>query len=198
MKELYRQEMFLIENVNLSSGKLLLRELAESDWSDVHQYASQDIVSEYQTWGPNTEEESKNYVLKGMEDSSRRPRTRFVLAIIYEEVMVGAVELNIRDISNKVGEISYIISPNYWGNGIATEAGNLLINFGFEEIILHRIFATCDPRNVGSSRVLEKLGMKKEGVIREHLLAKDGWRDSLLYSILEQEWAKCMEDSSIE
>jgi RimJ/RimL family protein N-acetyltransferase len=72
--------------------------------------------------------------------------------------------------------------------GYATEVSKLLIEFGFETLNLHRIFATCDPRNVGSYKVLEKIGMTKEGRIREDLLLKDGWRDSLLYSILEQEW----------
>ncbi len=72
--------------------------------------------------------------------------------------------------------------------GYATEVSKLLIEFGFETLNLHRIFATCDLRNVGSYKVLEKIGMTKEGRIREDLLLKDGWRDSLLYSILEQEW----------
>jgi RimJ/RimL family protein N-acetyltransferase len=74
--------------------------------------------------------------------------------------------------------------------GFATEVAKLLIEFGFRELNLHRIYATCDPRNIGSSKVLEKIGMSKEGRIREDLLIKDGWRDSLLFSILEQEWKK--------
>ncbi len=102
--------------------------------------------------------------------------------------MVGAGELNIRDFTNRNGEISYIVNPDYWGQGIATDVAKLLIDFGFKELKLHRIYATCDPRNIGSLTVLEKVGMTKEGKIREHLLIKDGWRDSLLYSLLEHEW----------
>lgn len=52
---------------------------------------------------------------------------------------------------------------------------------------MHRIYATCDPRNIGSSKVLEKVGMTREGRLREDLLIKDRWRDSLVYSILEHE-----------
>ncbi|HBS43493.1 MAG TPA: GNAT family N-acetyltransferase, partial [Paenibacillus sp.] len=99
-------------------------------------------------------------------------------------------ELNIRDITNRKGEISYIINPYYWGQGIATEVAMLLIDFGFNILKLHRIFATCDPRNTGSSKVMTKVGMVMEGRIREDLLIKDGWRDSLLYSVLEHEWKK--------
>ncbi|WP_406686517.1 GNAT family N-acetyltransferase [Rossellomorea vietnamensis] len=154
----------------------------------VHTYASQEIVCQYQPWGPNTEKESQDFVNQAIEDSAQKPRTRFVFAIIYDELVIGAGEFNIRSFTNKVGEIGYIVNPDYWGKGIATEVATLLIDFGFGEFKLHRIYATCDPRNIGSSRVLEKVGMTKEGRMREDLLMKDGWRDSLLYSVLEHEW----------
>lgn len=125
-----------------------------------------------------------NQVIK---DSTQEPKTRFVFAIIYNERMIGAGEINIRDFTNKGAEIAYIINPDYWGKGIATHAATLLIDFGFKKLKMHRIFATCDPRNIGSLKVLEKVEMTKEGRIRENLLIKDGWRDSLLYSILEHE-----------
>lgn len=95
---------------------------------------------------------------------------------------------SIRDLTNKVGEVSYIVNPDYWNKGIATEATTMLIDFGFNQHQLHRIFATCDPRNIGSLKVLEKVGMVLEGRIRENLFIKYGWRDSLLYSVLEYEW----------
>jgi RimJ/RimL family protein N-acetyltransferase len=64
----------------------------------------------------------------------------------------------------------------------------LLLRFGFREMHLHRIFATCDPRNLASARVLEKIGMLYEGRMREVMLIRDGWRDSALYAVLEDEW----------
>lgn len=173
-----------------SNGRLLLREMIESDWLDVHKYASQDIVCQYQPWGPNTEQDSLDFVNQVISDSRQVPRKRFVFAIIYNGNMIGAGEFNIRDLANKAGEIAYIVNPSYWGNGIATEVATLLIEFGFDVLKLHRIYATCDPRNIGSSKVLEKVGMIKEGKIRDDLLIKDGWRDSLLYSVLEHEWKK--------
>ncbi|GAA3412269.1 GNAT family protein [Paenibacillus hodogayensis] len=78
--------------------------------------------------------------------------------------------------------------PDYWGKGIATEVANLLVNFGFKELHLHRIYATCDPRNIGSAKVLNKVGMTQEGRLRDALLIKDGWRDSLVFGILQHEW----------
>lgn len=66
----------------------------------------------------------------------------------------------------------------------------MLLKFGFEEKGLHRIEARCDPENIGSQKILEKVGMKKEGKLRQNLRMGNGWRDSLLYGILEGEWQK--------
>jgi ribosomal-protein-alanine N-acetyltransferase len=188
-------EGILIERTNifLSNKRLSLREFIYSDWIDVHKYASQDKVCQYQPWGPNTEEDSKDFVTQVINDATQEPRTRYVFAIVNNEneKMIGAGEFNIRDFTNKIGEVGFIVNPEYWGKGIATDVAKLLINFGFKELKLHRLVATCDPRNIGSSKVLEKVGMTKEGRIREDLLIKDGWRDSLLYSVLEYEWKKC-------
>lgn len=174
----------------LSNNRLFLREFTDNDWINVHKYASQDIVCKYQPWGPNTEEESRSFVNQVIKDSTEEPRKRFAFAIVLNTNMIGAGELNIRDFTNKIGELGYIINPDSWGKGIATDVAKLLIGFGFEELKLHRIYATCDPRNIGSSKVLMKVGMTREGRIRQNILMKDGWRDSLLFSILEQEWGK--------
>ena len=177
-------------NLSLSNERLLLRQFTEDDWLGVHRYASQEIVCRYQAWGPNTEEDSIGFVKQVIKDASQQPRKRFAFAIVTKnnEQMIGAGELTIRDLSNRNGEIAYIVNPEYWGRGIATDVATLLIEYGFSKLKLHRIFATCDPRNKGSSKVLEKVGMTLEGRIREDLFIKDGWRDSLLYSVLEHEW----------
>jgi [ribosomal protein S5]-alanine N-acetyltransferase len=78
--------------------------------------------------------------------------------------------------------------PDYWGKGLATAAARQLVQLGFDEHDLHRIFATCDPRNIASAAVLQRLGMQYEGRMRETTLIRDGWRDSDLYSVLVDEW----------
>ena len=174
---------------HLDSERITLRDIEEKDWVGVHKYASQTIVCKYQSWGPNTEEESRSFVKQLIEDAKIEPRSRFVFAVFdkKDNQMIGSGEINLRDFTNRIGEIAYIINPDYWGKGFATEAAKLLIEFGFKEIHLHRIYATCDPRNSGSIKVLEKIGMTLEGKMRENLLIKNEWRDSFLYSILEQE-----------
>ncbi|KZE68870.1 acetyltransferase [Fictibacillus phosphorivorans] len=174
----------------LKTDNISLRELVCEDWKAIHQYASQEIVSQYQPWGPNSENDSISYVSEVIEESKKVPRVRFAQAIIETNSgkLIGAGELMIKSIINREGEIGYIIHPDYWGKGYATEAAHLLLKLGFTNLNLHRIFATCDPRNQNSEKVLRKLGMTFEGRIRESILLKDGWRDSLIYSMLENEW----------
>lgn len=170
--------------------KIQLREVKEEDWQSIHSYASIEEVCKYQPWGPNTEEESKAYVNDIIEDALVKPRTRYAYAIVEEGSVIGVCELNIRDRTNERGEIAYILHPDRWGYGFASEAARTLLNFSFEELGLHKVSATCNPENNASKRVLAKLGMKKEGVLRDDLKMRDGWRDSLLFSILETEWTK--------
>ncbi|MCK6256481.1 GNAT family N-acetyltransferase [Fictibacillus sp. KIGAM418] len=170
--------------------RIRLRELRITDWKDVHAYASQEITCRFQPWGPNAEEDTLEFMGQVIKDTKHNPRSRYAFAIIEEkdEKLIGVAELNIRDFTNKIGEIGYVIHPDYWGRGYATEAGGLLLHLGYTVLRLHRIYATCHPDNEGSARVLEKLGMIKEGVLREDLKIGSGWRNSLLFSILEHEW----------
>lgn len=176
----------------IQGEQIVLREFTEADWIGVHQYASQELACQYQPWEPITVEESQSYVKEIIKDTQKRPRTRFAFAVIKDNTgeMIGTGELNIRSIHSKNAEISYIINPIFWSKGYATEVAQLLITFGFSNLGLHRIFATCDPRNIGSVKVLSKTGMTLEGILRENLLIKDGWRDSSIYSIIRQEWKR--------
>ncbi|QCR31297.1 GNAT family N-acetyltransferase [Lysinibacillus sp. SGAir0095] len=173
---------------SLIGNRVTLRELVEADWVDVHSYASLPTVSKYQPWGPNSEEDSLEFVQQVISDGNEIPRSRFVFAVIANNTFIGSGEINIQDFIDRKGEIGYVVHPDYWGLGYATEVAKILIEFGFKQLNLHRISATCDPRNLGSVKVLEKVGMMREGTIRDDFLIHNGWRDSHLYGILEHEW----------
>ncbi|SFG16985.1 Protein N-acetyltransferase, RimJ/RimL family [Halobacillus alkaliphilus] len=171
-------------------SRIYLREIVEEDWRTVHSYASIPSVSQYQPWGPNTEEQSKGYVNQIIREALHQSRTRYAFGVLDREnhQFLGVGELNIRSKVNKQGELSYIVHPDFSGKGLATELAGMLIEYGFDKHHLHRIYATGDVRNVASYRVLEKNAMKKEGRLHEDLLVDNQWRDSYLYAILEQEW----------
>jgi RimJ/RimL family protein N-acetyltransferase len=179
-----------MEAVQLEGERITLRELARADWPAIHAYASRPEVCRYQPWGPNTPDETVAFVEAAVASAEECPRRRYALAVALQgtDEVIGLMELYVRDVRSGVGEIAWVLRPEYWGQGITMESALALLRFGFDVLGLHRIFATCDPRNVASSRVMEKSGMTYEGRMRETLLIRDGWRDSLMYAILEHEW----------
>jgi ribosomal-protein-alanine N-acetyltransferase len=86
------------------------------------------------------------------------------------------------------GDLGYEISPAYWYRGYATEAARAMLDFGFEELGLHRVWAQCVPENVASRRVMEKLGMRGEGRLRQTQFYRGRWWDTLVCGVLENEW----------
>lgn len=170
--------------------RLVLRDLNEADWQAVHDYASDPEVVRYMDWGPNTEEQTENFIQRAIASQKEQPRRNYTLAIVLEveNRLIGSCGLNVSNPDNQEGWIGYCLNRHFWGRGYATETAEAFLSYGFDQLSLHRIFAMCDPANVASAYVLEKIGMQREGHLREHKLAKGSWRDSLLYAILADGW----------
>lgn len=172
--------------------RLALRDFKETDWASIHKYASDPQVVRYMDWGPNTEEETKNFIRRAKAHLKEQPRRNYTLAIVLKQknTLIGGCGIHVSNMGNREGWIGYCLNRNFWGKGYATETAKVLLRFGFDQLNLHRIFATCDPANIASAHVLEKIGMQLEGHLREHKWAKGKWRDSLLYAILDYGWKK--------
>jgi [ribosomal protein S5]-alanine N-acetyltransferase len=185
-------------NLTLETERLILRDFREDDWQVVHEYGSDPEVVKYMPFGPNTEEDTGAFIQRTLARQKAQPRAHYNFALINkkDKKLIGACEVSIESTENKEGHLGYILNRRYWNQGYMTEAARKVVSFGFGQLGLHRIVATCDPGNIGSYRVMEKLGMKREGYLREHALWKGIWRDSLLYAILEQEWRKRKDNSS--
>lgn len=175
---------------SLETPRLSLRELILSDWQAVHKYASNPEVVKYLPFGPNTIKDTKKFLYRNLGHQQTQPREHFILAVTLKDYgeLIGSGRISITNVENKEGSIGYSLNQDFWGHGYATEVAAALINFGFKQLQLHRIYATCDPENLSSARILEKIGMKQEGYLREHYLIRAEWRDSLLYAILDHEW----------
>ena len=165
-----------------------LRPVEATDWQAVHTWGSLPEFCRYQPWGPNTSEQSRTFVETAVAAWSQNPQTRYVYVAYIDERAVGMGELRVRESEHRQGEISYGLHPQWWGRGLGTMLGRELLRIGFEYLSLHRVYATCDPRNLGSAGVIRRLGMAYEGRLRHTLLIRDGWRDSDIYSVLESEW----------
>lgn len=177
--------------LSLTTDRLVLRDFVMSDWQRVHRYASDPEVVKFMDWGPNTVNETKDFVRMAITLQKDRPRRHFDLAVVtnLENCLIGGCGIYITSPHNREAFIGYCLSRDSWGQGYATEAAGRLLSFGFTQLKLHRIFATCDPLNLASAGVLEKCGMQLEGRLRENKLIGKRWRDSLVYAILEHEWS---------
>jgi RimJ/RimL family protein N-acetyltransferase len=156
----------------------------------VHCYATDREVVRFMQWGPNDEEATRAYIQRKLVQQSSNPRFGYDLAVTIktDHQLIGGCSINISNSESCQAWIGYIFNRNYWGRGYATEAALAIIAFGFGQLGLHRIFATCDFDNIASAHILEKIGMRREGLRREDEWLRGEWRDSYLYAILEQEW----------
>jgi ribosomal-protein-alanine N-acetyltransferase len=174
----------------LETQRLILRDFVESDWQEVHNYASDPEVVHYLPFGPNTEEDTKNFLLPEIKSQRKRLRQHFALAVTLkaEKKLIGGCHICVTNPEKQEGSIGFCIAKEFWGQGYATEAVEKLLKFGFQQLRLHRIFATCDPKNTVALRVLIKVGMRQEGYLREYEWVKGEWRDRFLLAMLDREW----------
>lgn len=175
--------------MQIETSRLIIRDLITKDWMDVHIYASDPKVTEYMIWGPNNEDETKSYVNQQIEKQQEIERTDFEFAVILKDTkqLIGGCGIYIKEFN---AEIGYCFNPDYWGSGYASEASKALLRLAFEKFKVHRVYATCRPGNIGSAKVLGKIGMKQEGHLREDLWTKGKFHDSCLFSILETEYSE--------
>lgn len=174
--------------MQLETDRLIIREIREADWERIHAYTSMPEVTQHTAWGPNTEEDTREYVQFVLDMQQTQPREGFELAICLkkEGILIGGVGLHIEKTN---AEIGYVLNPAYQGKGYAAEAASALLGFGFNTLGVHRIYAKCRPNNKASENVMKKIGMHREGLLREHWFYKGDYHDSCLYSILSSEYA---------
>jgi [ribosomal protein S5]-alanine N-acetyltransferase len=177
--------------VTLDGDRIRLREFTEDDLDRVWQWGSKAEFFRYLPIEPPSSYQEQRYWLDGvLKEASTRPRRQYQLGIdpVEGSGLIGAVRIGIEPGSGRAASIGYGIHPDLWGQGYATEATRLIIAFGFQSLRLHRIWATYHQDNLGSGRVLAKVGMRQEGRLRHHRVTHDVWYDSIICSILEDEW----------
>jgi RimJ/RimL family protein N-acetyltransferase len=171
----------------LKGTHLFLRDYEAADFEAVHAYAQDPEVVRYMVWGPNSESETREFLATARSQATAEPRTVYELAVVETSSgkLVGGIGLRPDKLQAMLG---YCFSRPSWGQGFATEASRLLVGFGFESLGLHRIWARCDAENLGSLRVLEKVGMRREGVFFQDCQIRGEWRNTVLMAMLKDEW----------
>jgi [ribosomal protein S5]-alanine N-acetyltransferase len=169
---------------HIETQRLRIRSFQPNDWQAVYDYTSDPDVMMYIPEGPFTPEQAKAFVADNMGEQAR-----FVAVLLKpDDMLVGHMEFH-PWFASQTYEIGWIFNRAYHGQGYATEAAMALLQYGFEALHLHRIIATCQPQNVASRRVMEKLGMRREAHFRKCIRRADNrWWDEYFYALLEEEW----------
>ena len=166
------------------TGRLVLRLPKPSDDEAVFAYASDPEVARYMEWRRHTDirdaEEHRQEVLRkwksGVEFTWR-------ITIKPDDDPIGSIATRIR---GHAAELGYVVARAHWGNGYATEAAGAIVEWASSQEQIHRIWAICDAENGASARVLEKVGMAKEGVVRARTrrpnMGSDVPRDDFVYA----------------
>lgn len=175
---------------SLETERLVIRDWMFKDVDEAQKYASDPEVSKYMDWGPNSIRETKDFIREAISSAKEKPRRAYELSIEYKLVnkVIGGIGLSIKDLSYSTAMLGYALNKDYWSKGIVSEASKEMLRFAFSDLDLHRVYATTDSKNLGSQRVLEKCGFRKEGHMVEDINVKGAWRDTFLYAILKREW----------
>lgn len=176
--------------MNLTTERLILRDFEIDDWPDVLAYQRKPAYLRYYEWTDRTPEEVREFVGMFLGHQEQEPRIKFQLAVTLKSSgqLIGNCGIRMASVDAREADIGYELDPDHWGQSYATEAATAMVHLGFTELKVHRIWSYCVADNVGSVRVLEKLGMRQEGHLRENQYYKGRWWDTLYFGILEHEW----------
>lgn len=175
----------------------MLRDFERGDTDDVHAIVGDDRVTYWLSFATRGRDEAQSMLEGILERQLDIPRGEFYLAITESaapEVIIGFVRLGLMGI--KAADLGYALRPEWQGRGIARVAVSRMIEFGFNDLDLHRITANIGPMNTASMRLVESLGFQREGTIRDHVHTNGAWRDSVSYSLLENEWCSSNRDNA--
>lgn len=161
------------------------RDLIDTDIDDINELHNLTEVTKYQTWKTQSNEETKQFLREVINQDSNVVYN--VLVNADTDKVIGTIQLVIDEV-NKSAEIEFIIHPNYWNNGIATNIAKTIIKYAFKVLKLNRVAASIDSNNTAARMVLQNLEMKLEGVLRENRLVDGEYRDTLSYAILRSEY----------
>ena len=165
-----------------------MRLIEIADLEFIHALHSLPETDQYNALGiPNNIEETKSIIEPWIAENNQTDIRNYTFAIEYrsDNRFIGLFGLKLGSPKYKQAEVWYKLHSDHWNKGIATEVLSRIIDYGFDDLKLHRIQAGCAVENIGSIKVLEKVGMKREGRGRQILPLKSGWSDNFTYSILE-------------
>ncbi len=173
----------------IETKRLFIRRFREGDWKDLYEYLSDEDIVKYEPYEIFTEDECKI-------EAKIRSKSNVYWAVCLKDTgkLIGNISLSRREFEDF--SLGYVFNKRFHKNGYAEEAARAIINLAFNDYKAHRICAMCNPNNTASFHLLERLGFRREGHLRENIYFKTDaeenpiWWDTYEYGILFYEWNK--------
>lgn len=176
----------------LIGKRIILRPLKLSDAKDIYFNIQDKRIAENTSlipW-PYKLKDARNFVQKKQKSYQKKSNFAFGIELRSKKGVIGCISLDKVNFEHKNAEIGYWLGSRYWGQGITTEAGKLILNFAFKKIKLHRVYGFAFSDNPVSQIVFKNLGFKKEGFLRQTYWRFGRWRDDFQYGLLSKEFFK--------
>lgn len=174
--------------VTIGTKRLRLRPFQTTDAEAVHRLAgSQDVAAGTFLPHPMDRQAAHDWITDRVKDQAAGTGVTFAITLAQSAEVIGSIGMELVP-AHEQGRLSYWLGRDYWNRGYGTEAVAALVEYGFNSLKLHRIYAPHFHTNPASGRVLQKVGMTHEGRLREHYLRFGQRIDVELYGLLRQEF----------
>ena len=180
--------------LKIEGGRIYLRDHQTDDLEIFHSWLSDPEVMRYLPWRTSTVEESFLQLAECLRENVKENRTKYFFAIILKESeqVVGEAGFTIeaKEAKGGIASMGYFLLKSYWGKGYATEVAQMMIEYCFTTLKLHKVTAGCDAENTASEMVMKKCGMKREGYRKQQYYLAGHWRDRFEYGLLYEDWVR--------
>ncbi|MDQ0233335.1 GNAT family N-acetyltransferase [Metabacillus malikii] len=175
----------------IETKRLILRKITKDDAKSILIYLSDKEVMKYYGLAPFTSiNDALDEISWYQSIESNKTGIRWGITIKERGIVIGSCGFHNNVSQHFRTEIGFELSRDHWGKGIAYEALEAIISYGFEHMNIHRIEALIEPPNLRSLRLIEKLGFIREGLLRHYEYTNGKFDDLYMYSLLKQEFLK--------
>jgi len=172
----------------IKTKRLIIRRPRKSDANDIYNYINKDVVKFLANipW-PYKRKHALEFIEKSKKEWGKKA---FRFVIQRGNQVIGTIDLHNYDKKNKAANIGFALNKKYWGQGIMTEASRAIVNFGFKQLKLVKILSIASTKNIGSWKIMKKLGMRKVGILEKEYFsnATKKWNNSYLYEVLKENY----------
>lgn len=173
---------------SLTTARLELRALTDADIPALFHLFSDPEALRYWSHGPFTREAQARELLERVQVGLRqRQFYQWGIARCDSGELIGTCTLFNLHPTNRRAELGFMLSRGHWGRGLMREALERLLDFGFRDLGLHRLEADTDPGNTASNGLLERLGFRREGLLRQRWFVHGQWADTVYWGLLGSE-----------